>query len=598
MRLPRGFADDVKNQGDIVRVVSDYVALKKRGANYLACCPFHSEKTPSFTVHAGKGLFKCFGCGVGGGIFDFVMRIEGCGFPEAVRIVAQKSGIPIPVFEESEEQKKTARERDAVLRLNQWAADFFEQRLRESEEGKLARDYIQARGINDETATLFRLGYAPDSWEALTSYLRERGATADDIHSSGLAVLKDSGGFYDRFRGRVIFPITDPQDRVIAFGGRVIGEGEPKYLNSPETAVYTKGRNLFGLARSKNEIRDLGFAILVEGYLDAIIPFQEGVHNIVASLGTALTDNQVRLLRRYMDQPQIVVNFDPDSAGQAATMRSIDVLLAEGFKVNILRMPTKQDPDEFVRAHGVDRFRDLLKTTQPYIDYIIDTAINEHDTSRPTGKVATINAILPHLARMRDKVARADYADQIANRLKIDSHIVREELKRTATNRKSALDNKQIRAAEEVTKAEHQLLELMLANEQVRRAMIPSLLEDDYVELATGSIFTAIIYVESNSNEFDFDSLSARLEAESERELLPALLMSDLSWAGGDDFDTLFKRATDALSSIRIRRFERMLDSLQIEMGQAEREQDVERYQLLFQRKLELKNRMLGLSAT
>jgi DNA primase len=261
-------------------------------------------------------------------------------------------------------------------------------------------------------------------------------------------------------------------------------------------------------------------------------------------------------------------------------------------------MPTKQDPDEFVRAHGVDRFRDLLKTTQPYIDYIIDTAINEHDTSRPTGKVATINAILPHLARMRDKVARADYADQIANRLKIDSHIVREELKRTATNRKSALDNKQIRAAEEVTKAEHQLLELMLANEQVRRAMIPSLLEDDYVELATGSIFTAIIYVESNSNEFDFDSLSARLEAESERELLPALLMSDLSWAGGDDFDTLFKRATDALSSIRIRRFERMLDSLQIEMGQAEREQDVERYQLLFQRKLELKNRMLGLSAT
>src|SRR5262249_42269208 len=239
MRLPRGFADDVRNQSDIVRVVSDYLTLKKRGANYLACCPFHSEKTPSFTVHPGKALFKCFGCGAGGSIFDFVMRIEGCGFPEAIRIVAQKSGIPIPVFEESEEQKKTARERDTVLKLNHWAAEFFELQLQDAEEGKVARDYIQSRGITDATAKLFRLGYAPDSWDALTNHLRERGATADEIHSSGLAALRESGGFYDRFRGRVIFPITDPQARVIAFGGRVIGEGEPKYLNSPETAVYT-----------------------------------------------------------------------------------------------------------------------------------------------------------------------------------------------------------------------------------------------------------------------------------------------------------------------------------------------------------------------
>ena len=407
MRLPRGFADDVKNQGDIVRVVSDYVSLKKRGANYLACCPFHSEKTPSFTVHAGKGLFKCFGCGAGGSIFDFVMRIEGCGFPESVRIVAQKSGIPIPVVEETEDHKRIARDRDNILRLNEWAAEFFKLQLNDTDEGAGAREYVRSRGIKEEIAKIFRLGYAPDSWDALTNHLKDRGATPDEIHNSGLAVLKDTGGVYDRFRARLIFPITDPQGRVIAFGGRVMGDGEPKYLNSPETTVYTKGRNLFGLAHSKTEIRNLGFAILVEGYLDCIIPFQEGIHNIVASLGTALTDNQVRLLRRYMDQPQIVVNFDPDSAGQAATMRSIDVLLAEGFKVNILRMPTKQDPDAFVRAHGVDRFRELLKTTQPYIDYIIDTSIAGHDTSRPTGKVAAINAMLPHLSRMPTTQARS-----------------------------------------------------------------------------------------------------------------------------------------------------------------------------------------------
>lgn len=597
MRLPRGFVDDVKNQGDILRVVSDYVTLKKRGANYLACCPFHSEKTPSFNVHPGKGIFKCFGCGAGGGIFDFVMRIEGCEFLEAVRIVAEKSGIAIPAVEETENYQKTARDRDSILKLNEWAADFFELQLSESEAGAAARDYIASRGIKEETAKLFRLGYAPDSWDSLTDYLRGRGASTDEIHTSGLAVLKDTGGFYDRFRARVIFPIVDSQGRVIAFGGRVMGEGEPKYLNSPETAVYTKGRNLYGLAHAKNEIRNLGFAILVEGYLDSIIPFQAGINNIVASLGTALTDSQVRLLRRYMDQPQIVVNFDPDSAGQAATLRSIDVLLAEGFKVNILRVPTDQDPDEFVRAHGVDRFRELLKTTQPYIDYIIDTSIAGHDTSRPTGKVAAVNAILPHLARMRDKVARADYADQIADRLKIDSRVVREEMKRTATNRQQSLDKRRIRAAEDITAAERQLLELMLANEEVRRAMTSTLGEEDYAELATGAIFTAVMELDRGGQGLDFDSLTERVGSESERALLPALLMSDLSWVGGDDFDTLFKRATHALASIRIRRFERMLDALQIDMGQAEREQDVDRYQRLYQQKIELKNRILALSA-
>lgn len=597
MRLPRGFADDVKNQGDIVRVVSDYVTLKKRGSAYVACCPFHSEKTPSFNVNPGRGLFHCFGCGVGGSIFDFVMRIEGCGFPEAVRVVAEKSGIPIPVVEETEDHKKVARDRDSVLLLNEWAAEFFELQLNNSEDGAAAREYIRGRGIKEETAKLFRLGYAPDSWDALGNHLKERGATADEIHSSGLIVPKDTGGFYDRFRGRVIFPIADPQGRVIAFGGRVMGEGEPKYLNSPETTVYTKGRNLFGLAHSKIEIRNLGFAILVEGYLDCIIPFQEGIHNIVASLGTALTDGQVRLLRRYMDQPQIVVNFDPDSAGQAATMRSIDVLLAEGFKVNILAMPTNQDPDDFVRAHGVERFRELLKTTQPYLDYIIDTSIAAHDTSRPTGKVAAINAILPHLARMRDKVARADYADQLADRLKIDSRVVREELKRTATNRQHTLDKTRVRAAEEITQGERQLLELMLANQEVRRAMISTLSEDDYLELATGAIFAAVIEIESQALEPHFENLAERVEAEAERELLPALLMSDLLWAGGDDFETLFKKATEALSSLRRRRLERLLETIQIEIGQAERDSNVERVLMLYQQKTEIQKRRLALSA-
>ncbi|HEX8088311.1 MAG TPA: DNA primase [Blastocatellia bacterium] len=597
MRLPRGFSDDVKNQADIVRVVSDYVTLKKRGANYMACCPFHSEKTPSFNVHPVKGLYKCFGCGAGGGIFDFVMRIEGCAFPEAVRIVAEKSGIPIPAVEETEDHKKIAHERETVLRLNEWAAEFFDLQINDEAEGARARDYVRARGITEEALRLFRIGYAPDSWDALTNYLRARGASTDEISSSGLAVLKDTGGFYDRFRGRLMFPITDSQGRVIAFGGRVMGEGEPKYLNSPETALYTKGRNLYNLSLAKNEIRGKGFAILVEGYLDCIIPYQNGVYNIVASLGTALTDSQVRLLRRYMDQPQIIVNFDPDSAGQAATMRSIEMLLVEGFKVNILRMPTDEDPDEFVRAHGVDEFRALLKTTQPYIEYIIDRAVAGHDTSRPAGKVEAINSILPHLARMRDKVARADYADQIADRLKVDSRVIREELRHVATNRRQALDPQRLRVAQETTVAERQLLELMLANADVRRAMVSNLQEEDYSELASGAIFAALIGISNEGREPDFHSLSERIEGEAERAMLPALLMSDLAWAGGDDFDTLFKQATQAISSLRRRQLERKLDLIQIEISRAEREQDSERVLRLYQEKAEIQRRRIALSA-
>jgi DNA primase len=596
MRLPRGFADDVKNQSDIVRVVSDYVSLKKRGANYQACCPFHSEKTPSFNVHPGKGIYKCFGCGAGGGVFDFVMQIEGCSFPEAVRIIAEKSGIPIPVVNEAEDYEKSAKEREAVLKLNEWACEFFEQQFNDEAAGTAAREYVESRGIKEETRKLFRIGYAPDSWDGLLNYLRARGATTDEITSSGLAVLKDTGGFYDRFRGRVMFPIMDSQGRVIAFGGRVMGEGEPKYLNSPETAVYTKGKNLFGLWTAKSEIRSRGFAILVEGYLDCIIPYQEGIHNIVASLGTALTDSQVRLLRRYMDQPQIVVNFDPDSAGQAATMRSIEMLLAESFRVNILRMPTDDDPDEYVRAYGASAFLQLLKTTQPYIEYIIDMAVETNDTAKPSGKVEAINSILPHLARMRDKVARADYADQIADRLKVDSRVIRDEMRRVATNRQQSLDPKRLRAAQEITPAERQLIELVLANEDVRRAIISNLKEEDYAELATGAIFAAIIELDRQGLELDFHNLSENVEGDAERVLLPGLLMSDLAWAGNNDFDTLFKKATDALTSLRIKQLEKRINAIQIEITQAYNEGEFEKWRGLMVKKSELSKRKMSLS--
>jgi DNA primase len=596
MRLPGGFADEVKSQADIIRIVSDYVSLKKRGANYIARCPFHSEKTPSFNVHQAKGIYKCFGCGAGGSVFDFIMHIEGCSFPEAVRIVANKSGIPVPAFNMGEDQKKAARDREAVLKLNEWAVEFFEEQLKGSGAGDRARDYIKHRGLTEATCKLFRLGYAPDSWDALTNHLRKRGAATEEIEKSGLVVLKDDGKFYDRFRGRVMFPIADSQDRIIAFGGRIMDAGEPKYLNSPETAAYTKGRNLYGLGLGKNEIRREGYAILVEGYLDCIVPIQAGIGNVVASLGTALTDGQVRLLRRYMERPRVIVNFDPDLAGQSAAARSIDLFLAEGFTVNVLSMPTKEDPDQYVRSHGADAFKSLLATAQPYIEFVVETATRTHDTSRPAGKVEAINSILPHLIRMPDKVARANYAEQIADRLKVDTRIIRDELKRAATDKRQSLDPKRIRSVDDVTDAERQLLQLILVRADVRAAVMPNLDQEDYADLATSFVFERIVEISREGRALDYDAVSAGIDGEFEKRLLAGLFMSELAWARGDDFDTLFKHATEAMVSLRVRLLERKREAIQIQISQAEREDNRDLVVRLYHEKTELKRKMLRMT--
>jgi len=299
MRYPQTFIDDLKRQADIVRVIQDYVQLKKKGANWMACCPFHKEKTPSFSVSPAKEIFYCFGCHKGGSVFNFVMEMERVAFPEAIKIVAEKSGMPLPkLIDDSRFEAKKA-ESDQVIELNKWALEWWEKQLESSAEAKIARDYLKRREITDETRQTFRLAYAPDSWDALSIYLRQKGATQEQIDKSGLVVKKEEGGSYDRFRGRVIFPVLDIQGRPIAFGGRTLKDEDAKYINSPETAAYVKGRNLFGLNLTRDEIRRQGFAILVEGFLDLVVPYQFGIRNVVASLGTALTADQVKLIGRF-----------------------------------------------------------------------------------------------------------------------------------------------------------------------------------------------------------------------------------------------------------------------------------------------------------
>ncbi|HXQ71847.1 MAG TPA: DNA primase, partial [Pyrinomonadaceae bacterium] len=315
MRYPQTFIDDLKRQADIVRVIQDYVQLKKKGANWMACCPFHKEKTPSFSVSPTKEIYFCFGCHKGGSVFNFVMEIERVSFPEAIKIVADKVGMPLPKMVEDGRFEARRQESDDVIQLNSWAMDWWQQQLESSKEARIAREYLVQRELTEETQKAFRLGYAPDSWEALSTYLRQKGATQQQIERSGLVVKKEEGsGSYDRFRGRLMFPVLDVQGRPIAFGGRALKpDDNAKYINSPETIAYVKGRNLFGLNLTRDEIRRQGFAILVEGFLDLIVPFQAGVRNVVASLGTALTTEQAKLLSRFARK--VVVNYDGDRAG-------------------------------------------------------------------------------------------------------------------------------------------------------------------------------------------------------------------------------------------------------------------------------------------
>ncbi len=589
MRFPQTFIDDLLQQADILRIISDYVSLKKKGASYWACCPFHNEKTSSFHVVPARQFFKCFGCGKGGNVINFVMEIEGCPFPEAVKIVADKCGVQVPAAEDSQAFEERDRQRADLMQLNQWATEFFEQNLAETAEGRRALDYLAQRGVTDEIRKVFRLGYAPNSWDAMGSFLRSRGASSTQIERSGLVMLRDSGGFYDRFRSRLMFPICDTQGKIVAFGGRILGDGEPKYLNSPETALYTKGLHLFGLNQAREDIRKRGYAILVEGYLDFLIPFQAGVRNLVASLGTALTENQAWLLGRYTRR--IVVNFDPDSAGVAATKRSLELLLAEAFKVNVLTLPDNLDPDEYIRAHGSEGYLKLLKGSQPFLDYIVEQAVSSNDQSRPTGKVETINAILPYLRLVKDRIERAEHFERIADRLKIDSRLIREEFKKAVETRSDRVGERAVKASIAIKPAERKLLEILLNHATVRRQMMFQVMEEDYEGLRTVQLFRLIFEFERQGAEPNYPNLSQALDDQDlARELLPVLMMGgfDADPSEQNRAERAEREAAESLHSLRCAKLAEKQAALQVEINQAQRNNDAARLSELMMLKFEL----------
>ncbi|HEX8143927.1 MAG TPA: DNA primase [Pyrinomonadaceae bacterium] len=605
MRFPQTFIDDLRRQADIVRLIQDYVALKKKGANWMACCPFHQEKTPSFSVNPAKDIFYCFGCGKGGSVFTFVMEIERVTFPEAVRIVAEKAHVPLPVMEEDKRFESRRRDADEIIELNSWALEWWEAQLEQAgAEARAARDYLAGRGITDETRRVFRLGYAPDRWDALSAHLKERGATGTQIERSGLVVRKDTGGFYDRFRGRVIFPVLDAQGRAVAFGGRTLSaDGEPKYLNSPETAAYTKGRHLYGLHQTRDEIRRKGFVILVEGYLDLIIPYQFGVRNIVASLGTALTREQFELLGRFARK--VVVNYDGDRAGKKAAKRAVDVqlqtLLASGFNVKVLTLPAGADPDEFVRTHGVEEYNRQRGAAPSWIQFVIDQAVEQRNLQRPKDKAEAFEEVLPYVRAVPNGIERREYFDIAMNALRIEEATLRRELwqmvKAGSNADSSAIKQHITRAAgAKPTVAEQKLLELLIHDEDLRRIILPQLEAEMYEVLPTALIFRTLIELEHEGGEINFDRLNAALEGDEELTKFAALLWWSEPQRDNDEaMDDVQAIAESCLMALRLMAVDRQISELGTEIAEAENAGDTERSNRLVMERLELSRRRSAL---
>ncbi|MBM7855772.1 DNA primase [Desulfohalotomaculum tongense] len=425
--IPDEVAEEVLQKSDIVQVVSEYVLLKRSGKNYFGLCPFHQEDTPSFSVAPDKQIFYCFGCHAGGNVFKFLMLKEGLSYPEAVRRLAQKVGVYIPQIQGSyniQEQKKKQR----PYKIMAAAAEFFHQNLL-GPEGLAARNYLQNRDVTGEIIKTFQIGYAPAGWDNLIKYLTSKGCKEKELERLGLIIKNRQGtSYYDRFRNRVILPIKDAAGRIVGFGGRTLDGSTPKYLNTPETSLFNKRHLLYGLHLSRAAIRDSGYAVVMEGYMDVVAAHRLGIKNVVASLGTALTREQVKLLMRYTDE--IVIAYDADAAGVKAAIRGLDLIQQMGCRVKILQIPDGKDPDEYFRLNGVKEWNKLIKSAYNLIDYKLHVAVAERIPTTAAEKIRVLQQVLPNLAHIKDPVDKEESIKRVASVLNVSWETVTSEFKR------------------------------------------------------------------------------------------------------------------------------------------------------------------------
>jgi DNA primase len=542
------FADRVKQQADIVRVIGEYVRLKKSGQNFTGLCPFHAEKSPSFAVHPVKQIYHCFGCGKGGDVFSFVMEMEKCPFPEAVRLVAEKCGIAVPKpNERSPEQRKESQQRAALVEIHREAQTFFAKQLESTAEGKAARAYLEDRGLNAEAIARFGIGYAPNGGDILLRQLKPK--FADKLLIESGLISRDqntSGRLYDRFRRRITFPISNDAGKIVAFGCRALGDDLPKYLNSPETPIYSKSYVLYHMDKAKEPIRRQDFAVLVEGYLDAIAVARAGIGNVVASCGTSLAEPQIKLLGRFTKR--IIVNYDPDTAGQTATERSLTLLLEQDFEVRVLALPPienkKADPDLFIRMKGAEAYIKALKEAPPYVDYLISRA-RQMDLSTAEGKLRALNFLLPYVQRIPNRFLRSEWATRISQQLRVDEPVLRAALSKAANERRSEVKMQPELIGKAAKPIERRLIRMLVEADDFRRELAQRLQRDRLYEgLETEKIFAALIVAGLSDQTMQATDIAALLEERDRRTFFEILFepTQTLSWDEAESCVDALKR--------------------------------------------------------
>jgi len=574
--IPQNLLEDILGRLDIVEIISGYIPLKKAGRNFKAHCPFHHEKTASFMVSAERQIYHCFGCGESGNAFKFLMRHERMEFPEAVEILAKKTGVILPDYNSPEVVKATSLSTQ-LYKINELATGFYENALHTCG-ASVWFNYLLNRGIKNQTIKEFHLGLATSGWDNLINFLRSKNINLALMEKAGLILPKEAGGYYDRFRNRIIFPIFDIRNRVIGFGARVMDNSLPKYINSPETFVYTKGKNLFGLNLSKDFIRDSDCAIIVEGYLDFMVPFQQGLKNIVASQGTALTVDQIKLLKRYTHN--VVMVYDGDTAGEIATLRSLDILIEEGINVKIAPLAKGIDPDRLVRSEGIDSLKTKVSSARNFFEYKLDVLKTRHNIKDAHGKSKIASEMLLTINRFSNAILRGEYIKMLSEEIKIPESYILEELNKIKPRYleqepKTQILNKQ---QSEINPAEKLLIKFMLEDKELIRKVMLELSLSDFQDSRTAKIV----------------SLMEDLVAQG-KNIEPSVLMNYLSEEDASQLicETLFmpvlvdkekeKAINDCIARIKVQRLKSKREHLHLQIKNAQTCKDEKKLNVLMQ---------------
>jgi DNA primase len=564
--------EQIRRESDIAGLISQHVTLKKSGQNYVGLCPFHTEKTPSFTVSPAKQVFHCFGCHEGGDAFKYVMKMEGLSFPQAVRSLAEKLGIKL-TSEKSGGTEPEQEEKQQLLRLHQEALDFYHSILLKHSEAQPARDYLKHRGVRLETIKAFRLGFALPSWNALETALCKKGWTVSLLEKAGLIISREENQsgkkrYYDRFRNRLLFPILDLQDRVCGFGGRTLDDNAgPKYLNSPETLIFNKRRLLYGLEKARESIHKTGFLVVVEGYFDVITAHQAGIKAVVGTLGTALTETHLHLIKRFT--PKVKLVFDPDTAGVKATLRLVELIAPSSLSAEVIQLPQGQDPDSFIRSGGKDAFTSTLMTNVALMDFALEQYLSDPEAGLIDGKRRIIQSFLPAIQKIPSPIERSHYLKRLAEGLQVNEQDLLEELKALKIYNRNPAEAAAAKRSSGLPKEEEILIHLMLHHRLSSSQLLTAVQLDDFSDSRSIQMFRVLLESGDKSGNIklhdvlQFKTVDAELTS-----LLTALSIKDPE----KEYEDIHQTVTDCLRRVKLKKLKTNMKNLESQIRQAEKE--------------------------